>query len=222
MVQLAGAVIGALGTSVGILAIVAHFGGLKMLARLRAAGLPGTEGVANIPRGLLVAVGADELIPVVLFATAAALAVWMAGPRRHTTRASTSTAPDRTPQMAAVTASVATGGAGIACAFYIFLAGIGEVDRNAVLMIAVFALLGSASAWLAHQHEHSIAPPALVFTTVSSSEDSCRTGPTSRIQNSVPPRCSADGSVLAGAWIARNDDWFFLGRLSAEEGRDDA
>lgn len=121
--------------------------------------------------------------------------------------------------MAAVTASVATGGAAIACALYIFLAGIGEIDRNAVLMIAVFALLGSASAWLAHQHGHSIAPPALLFAT-------CLVvgGLLLYWTNVADPELRpaavlrADGSVLAGAWIARNDDWFFLGRLSAEEG----
>jgi hypothetical protein len=224
VVQLAGAVIGALGTGVGILGLVALFGGLKMLARLRAAGLPGTDGVATMPRGALVSVGADELVPVVLVGAAAVLVIWLVptlvGRRRDSQDEAipaSAVTSGRTAGLAVVAAGV---GAAVAFAFYAGLAGHDAIVLNGVLSIAGAAALGCAAAWVAHRQGHRMAPAVLVFA-VSLVVGGLLSYWTNLANPELRPAAvlRADGSLVRGAWIARSDGWFYLGHLRGENRR---
>lgn len=65
---LPGMVLAAIGGSIGVLSFVAFFGGAILWVRMDEAGLPGSEAVALIPRSVLLATGANFLVPSLLIA----------------------------------------------------------------------------------------------------------------------------------------------------------
>lgn len=69
--------LGAVGASIGVLGFVVFCGGAITYARLKATGLPAVEGVARVPREVLLATGAEVLAPAALitFLVVAALFV---------------------------------------------------------------------------------------------------------------------------------------------------
>lgn len=66
-------VLTAIGTGIGVLGFVIFFGGFILWTRFEAAGLPGNEAVAQVPRSDLVATGASFLVPAILAALAPAV-----------------------------------------------------------------------------------------------------------------------------------------------------
>jgi hypothetical protein len=67
------AVVGALGTGAGLLAVVTLAGAAATLGRFRGAGLPGTEAVAVVPQRVLLATGSNVLLPMMLISIVAIL-----------------------------------------------------------------------------------------------------------------------------------------------------
>jgi hypothetical protein len=70
-------VLGAIGTGIGIVGFVTFFGGVILFVRAKEAGLPATEAVAVVPKGVLVATGASFLVPSVLLAVLVVLLIWL-------------------------------------------------------------------------------------------------------------------------------------------------
>lgn len=75
------ALIGAIGTGIGVLAIVTLAGGLASVARFRGVGLPGAEGAAVMPRQVLLALGADVIVPMVLAGSTVVLILFLIDPQ---------------------------------------------------------------------------------------------------------------------------------------------
>jgi hypothetical protein len=66
-------VLGAVGTGIGILGFVTFFGGAILWVRAKEAGLPASETVAVVPKGVLVTTGASFLVPAMLLALLAVI-----------------------------------------------------------------------------------------------------------------------------------------------------
>jgi hypothetical protein len=233
LVQLTSAVIGVLGTGIGILAIVTLFGGIKMLARLRAADLPATEGVANMQRELLLAVGADELVPIALVAISAVLLTWLVasgtvrgrrlgGHLRSQGDAAGRPVQDRereeaTPGATGAWSAVAVVGPPLIVAAY-FLLNAGW-DAWALATMCLTAALGGAGARLAHIKNHRTAGLVLLSTmilVVGALMSYWTNLKNPEIRPAVLVR--TDRPMLEGAWIARSGDWFYIGQFAKEDG----
>ena len=78
---LSGAIVQALttvGTGIGLLGFVIFCGGAVLYIRLEAAGLPAVEGVARVPREVLIATGAELLVPAALVTVGVVMALYVA------------------------------------------------------------------------------------------------------------------------------------------------
>ena len=68
----------AIGTGIGVLGFVVFCGGAVLYIRLQAAGLPAVEGVARVPREILLATGAELLVPAALVTIGVVAALYCA------------------------------------------------------------------------------------------------------------------------------------------------
>jgi hypothetical protein len=68
-------ILGAIGTGVGVIGFVTFIGGVTVYARLRAAGFPAAPALGIFPSQDLIVIGAQTLVPEVLWALAAVIAL---------------------------------------------------------------------------------------------------------------------------------------------------
>lgn len=213
LVQIAVAVIGVLGTGIGVLTIVALFGGIKMLARFRGLGLPGTEGVATLPQSLLLSVGAEALLPALLVAVVAVLIVWFV-PRRAPSEPNS-----RVRWIAAGEVLIAALAAALITAIvYILKEGFPETRGVGFVVLCAWAVVGGAAAWRAEQIGRRVLCLSLLFATILVVGALLTYWTTIGDPELRPAALAREGGRdLTGLWVARSGDWFYLAKADKRE-----
>ena len=193
--------LGAAAAGIGSLGVVSGVGGVIMFERFSQAGLPAEEAVAVQPKALLLAVGAETLIPLAALVLAI-VSVYLAAVRRF--------------QRLEFNIEWFALSAGLACVVY-YLAAVGfslKPDLVAVVGITILAMvLWAVLAERPCPRALQCVLLAIAIALIGASIGLLRTIDAPKVRGAAVLFTGTQHSVASGLFVAENSDRIYLGQV---------